>query len=569
MSEKEHARWALQGLRPIETSKIPNDIIAGITLATLAIPEVMGYTRIAGTPVITGLFTILIPMALYAFFGSSRHLVVGADSATAAVLAAGLVGLPAVGSSQYLAYAELLALIVGLMLIAARAVKLGFLADFLSRTVLVGFLTGVGVQVAIAQLPDMLGIPHHGAGPVQELAIDILHLSMTNPYALTISLVVLVFVFGCKRTAKKLPAALIALICLIILSYSFNLPSHGVDVLGQIPSGLPAIAFPNIHVTSAIFQTLLPTAFSMFVIILAQSAATSRAYATKYNEPFSENTDLVGLGIANIAAGLSGTFVVNGSPTKTEMVDSAGGRSQLAQLTTVSIVCAVLLFLTATLSYLPIAVLATIVFVIAVDLVDVRTMRAIFRQRPSEFWVALATAAIVVFVGVEQGILLAIFLSLVNHTRRGYRPTNHVLSIDADGVRRYLSVGSGAQYVPGLIVYAFNHSMYYANSDFFKAEVLELVNAARPQISWFCLDAAAVDDIDFSAAATLREVYGLLKAKGVRFVLSDVQESVRSELDRYQITDLLGSDGIFKTVREVESTYQQSSGSVPEPGHSN
>jgi len=553
----------LQGILPRNNAQIPSDVIAGITLAALAIPEVMGYTRIAGTPVITGLFTILIPMALYAVFGSSRHLVVGADSATAAVLAAGLVGLAAVGSPEYVAYASLLALIAGLMLMAARLVKLGFLADFLSRTVLVGFLTGVGVQVAVLQLPDMLGIPTHGASPIQELAADIFELSKMNPYAVAISLGVLAIILGVKRISKRIPAALLAVIGLIVMSYSFNLPAYGVNVLGQVPSGLPAIGLPNASVNWNILQRLFPIAFSMFIIILAQSAATSRAYADKYGEPFNENVDLVGLGIANVAAALSGTFVVNGSPTKTEIVDSAGGRSQVAQLATVSIVVIVLLFLTRPLSYIPIAVLAAIVFVIAIELIDVKKMREIFQQRPSEFWVALATAAIVVFIGVEQGILIAIFLSLVNHTRRGYHPSNKVLSIGQDGIRRYLAVESGAQFLPGLIVYLFNHSMYYANAEFFKTEVLSLVKGASPSVSWFCLDAATIDDIDFSAAATLREVNNLLKARGVRFLISDVQDSVRSELDRYQITGLMGSENIVKTIREVEEMYRQSSGIAP------
>jgi MFS superfamily sulfate permease-like transporter len=443
------------------------------------------------------------------------------------------------------------------MLIAARLVKLGFLADFLSRTVLVGFLTGVGVQVAILQLPDMFGIPIHGASPVQELTDDILQFSKMNLYALAISLGVLVFILGLKRASKRIPAALLAVMGLIIVSFSFNLPAYGVAVVGQVPSGLPAIGLPSVPVNWSILQRLFPTAFSMFIIILAQSAATSRAYADKYNERFSENVDLVGLGIANVAAALSGTFVVNGSPTKTEIVDSAGGRSQIAQLATVSIVVIVLLFLTGPISYIPTAVLAAIVFVIAAELIDVKQMREIFHQRPSEFWVALATAGIVVLVGVEPGILVAIFLSLIDHTRRGYRPSNNVIIVDKDGVRVSAPVGSGAQFLPGLILYCFNHSMYYANSELFKTEVLGLVNEAQPLVSWFCLDAAPIDDIDFSAAATLREVYGVLKAKGVRLVMVYVQDSVRSELDRYNITALIGNDGFFRRIHELEDAYRR------------
>jgi MFS superfamily sulfate permease-like transporter len=240
----------------------------------------MGYARIAGTPVITGLFTILIPMMLYAFFGSSRHLVVGADSATAAVLAAGLVGIATIGSSEYVAYASLLALIAGLMLIAARLARLGFLADFLSRTVLVGFLTGVGIQVGISQLHDMLGLTGHGLSPVQEILGDLPQISKTNLYSLSVSIGVLLIIFCLRRVSKRIPATLIAVLAAIILSYAFDLGAR-LSVLGPVPSGLPTLGLPSAPLNWSILEQLLPTAFSMFVVILAQSAATSRAYAAR------------------------------------------------------------------------------------------------------------------------------------------------------------------------------------------------------------------------------------------------------------------------------------------------
>jgi len=564
-------RWPIfRAVVPGAKAEIPKDVVAGVTLATLAIPEVMGYTRIAGTPVITGLFTILLPMALYAFFGSSRHLVVGADSATAAVLAAGLVGLAAVGTNEYVAYAGILALIVAGMLILARLVRLGFLADFLSRTVLVGFLTGVGIQVAILQIPDMLGISGQRGNLIQEVATLYGLIYKTNVYALIISIAVLIVIFGAKRISRKIPAALGVVVAIIVTSYLLNLSSYGVPVLGAVPSGLPGLTLPTPPMSWTIFQRLLPIAFSMFVIIIAQSAATSRAYADRYDEGFDENMDLVGLGLANIGAALSGTFVVNGSPTKTEMVDSAGGRSQLAQLTTVSIVLAVLLFLTAPLSYMPIAVLAGIVFIIGVELIDIKQMRKIFVQRRSEFWIALLTAGIVVFVGVEQGIILAIVLSLFDHTRRGYRPTNTVLSVDPDGVRHATPVASHGQLHPGLIVYRFNHSMYYANCEQFKSEVHELVTGAQPPLSWFCLDLGSVDDIDFSAAEALQDVCSELKQRAIRLTFVEVQASVRAELDRYGIIQQIGSQNMFGRIHEVEAAYRQtpmgSGNTKPESG---
>jgi MFS superfamily sulfate permease-like transporter len=293
----------------------------------------------------------------------------------------------------------------------------------------------------------------------------------------------------------------------------------------------------------------------MFIVILAQSAATSRAYATRYSESFSENIDLVGLGLANIGAGLTGAFVVNGSPTKTQMVDSAGGRSQLATLTTSVIVLIVLLFLTKPLAYMPEAVLSSVVFLIGVELVDALGMRKIFAQRPVEFWVALITALVVILIGVEQGILLAIVLSILSHTRHGYRPKNAVLAVDSSGKRHMVPVSSHAQVIPGLMIYRFHHSMYYANAEHFSQEVLELVDSAQPPLSWFCIDATAVDDIDFSAAATLRETHRLLKEKGVRLVLTEVEEEIRRELDRSELTDLIGKDAFFETLSDVEAAY--------------
>ncbi|HUL11881.1 MAG TPA: SulP family inorganic anion transporter, partial [Methylococcaceae bacterium] len=392
----------LQGVLPITAAQIPAEIIGGITLAAIAIPEVMGYTKIAGTPVITGLYTMLIPTALFAIFGSSRHLVVGADSATAAILASALVGIAATGSEQYLALAGVLALMSAVFLILARVMRLGFLSDFLSRTVLIGFLTGVGVQVALGQLAGMLGLEPGGHGTLGKFWNNLQHLGQVSGYEMTIALTVLVVIVGLELVSKKIPGALIAAIGAIVAIWAFGLDKQ-VHVVGTVPGGLPYLGLPKVEWNWQVMTTLMPTAFAMFVVILAQSAATSSAYATRYGERFSANTDLVGLALANIGAGLSGTFVVNGSPTKTQIVDSAGGRSQLSLLVMVAIVLLVLLFLTAPLAFMPEAALSAIVFLIGVGLIDIAGMRRIYKQRRSEFWVALATTLTVVVVGVQQG----------------------------------------------------------------------------------------------------------------------------------------------------------------------
>jgi high affinity sulfate transporter 1 len=549
----------LGGILPIVGSQIPTDIVAGITLAALAIPEVMGYTKIAGMPVVTGLYTILIPMALFAIFGSSRHLVVGADSATAAIMAAGLAGMAAIASPQYVALAGLLALITAVLLILARLLRLGFIADFLSRTVLIGFLTGVGIQVAVGQISGMLGIPGGGAGPVQKLITDFQQLPQTNVPTLAISVGVLAIIVGARRINKKIPGALIAVIAAIVLSYALNLTSYGVAVLGTVPGGLPQIELPAVTVNWALTQQLLPIAFSMFIVILAQSAATSRAYATRYGERFSENVDLVGLGLANIGAGLSGTFVVNGSPTKTQMVDSAGGRSQLATLTTSLIVVVVLLFLTVPLSFMPEAVLSSVVFLIGIELVDVKGMRDILAQRPVEFWVALITALVVIFIGVEQGIILAIVLSLLLHTRHGYKPKNSVIEA-GHGRFRAVPLQNAGETLPGLVVYRFNHSMYYANSEQLSEEVLNLAKMGPEPVKWLCCDMVAVDDVDFSAAATLRELIRELHERETRMVFASTSDHVRGQLDASGVTALAGEDAYVPDLADALEAYQNGLG---------
>ncbi len=548
-----------QGILPIKGSQASTDIMAGLTLAALAIPEVMGYTKIAGTPVITGLYTILIPMTLFAFFGSSRHLVVGADSATAAILAGTLAGMAASGTAEWLALAEVLALLSAVFLIIARIISLGFLADFLSRTVLVGFLTGVGVQVAVGELSGMFGLTGGGQGLIYKIINDFQQIGQANFYALAISFIVLVLIVGSKKVSEKIPGALIFVIGAIAASSVFNLEAHGVHLLGRIPGGLPKISLPDVHWEKDLVLKLLPTAFSMFIVILAQSSATSRAYAVRFNERVSEDGDLIGLSLANVGAALSGTFVVNGSPTKTQMVVSAGGRSQLAQITTSLIVLLVLLFLTGPLAKMPNAVLSAVVFLIGVELIDIKGMRKIWVQRPSEFWVALITALVVIFVGVEQGIVLAMVLSLIEHVRRSYRSKNDIVVPDKTGGWRLLPVTAPEQMRPGLLVYRFAHTMYYANAQQLSEQVVGLSNRAQPPLVWFCIDASAVADVDFTAASTLRDIHGILRRREVRLVFCQVIDLVKAELDRYELTDLLGKDAFYGNISAVISAYEKMS----------
>ena len=543
----------LRGLLPLQRSRVWPDVLAGLTLAALGVPEVLGYAKIAGMPLVTGLYTMLLPMAVFAVLGSSRHLVVAADSATAAILAAALAGMATAGSERYVRLAGLAALLTAALLLLARLARLSFLANFLSRTVLVGFLTGVGIQVAAGQLPDMLGVTATGQQTLPRVLDTVRAFPHVHGADVAVSAGVIVIVLATRRITRRIPGPLIAVVLAIGVSKAFDLASHGVTVVGPVPRGLPALGLPTVG--RADTGALLGAAVSMFVIILAQSAATSRAYAAKYSEPLSIADDLTGLGAANAAAAFSGTFVVNGSPTKAQMVDSAGGRSQLSELAAAGVVLVTLLLLTGPLAYLPKAALAAVVFLIAAELVDVTGMRHILALRQGEFAVALLTAAAVVAVGVEYGIVLAIIASVVDHLRHSYSPLNSVLVKSPAGHWQPDPVTPGARTEAGIVFYRFGTSLYYANAARLLADLQALAGRGE-SLEWLVFDCAAIEDIDYTASTILAQVVEYAQQRRVRFVVSSVLPPVRRQLDAYGISKALGPGTCYETPGEALDAFR-------------
>jgi high affinity sulfate transporter 1 len=539
----------LGGLLPFKPRRALKDAFAGVTLASMNIPQVLGYTRIAGTPVVTGLYTVLLPLVAFAVFGSSRHLVVAADSATAAIFSSSLSRMAPLASEKYMALVGMLTLLTAGLLLLARVFKLGFLADFLSRTVLVGFLTGVGIQVGIAMLGGMLGvnvISHRTLGQLWEVVRGAPALS---PQTTALSIFVVASILLGRRFAPRFPVSLVVVVGTIAASAWFHLSKHGFAVIGPVPGGLPSLKWPDANWRETL--DLLPVAGSCFVMIIAQSAATSRVYATIFKERVDEDADILGIAAANAAAAVSGAFVVNGSPTQTAMADQAGARSQVAQLAFAAVVLVVLLFLTGPLQYLPHCVLASIVFTIAVGMVNVQGLSDIRRESPGEFLLALFTAAAVPAIGVEQGILLAIALSLVQHVRHSYQPHTMVLAPGVTGRWEPAPATPGSQTEPGLIIYRFGADLFYANADRFADEVRSLVDKAPASVRWFVLDAGTVTDLDYSAARTVRDLLGELTAKNVGVMFARVNTYLRADLDRHGISAKLGEARIFATLHEA------------------
>jgi sulfate permease, SulP family len=538
----------LWSARPVGRREALRDVLAGFTLAAMNIPQALGYTKIAGTPVVTGLYTLLLPVIAFAALGSSRYLVVAADSATAAIMANGLAPLAQVATPRYMELASMVALLAAGFLLLARILKLGFIADFLSETVLVGFLTGVGLQVAIAVLGEILGIPVETHKTLRQLLEVLRSLPHAHGLTLVISAAVVTVILLCRRLAPRLPGPLFAVAGAVIASATFDLAGRGVSVIGPVEGGLPRLRVPDVSWNDML--ALVPVAASCFVMIVAQSAATARAYALRQPEPFDENRDLMGLSAANAAAALSGTFVVNGSPTQTSMVERSGGSSQLAHLVTAGTVGLVLLFLTGPLQYLPRCTLGAIVFTIAIGLVDLHGLRDIQRESPRECLLALVTATVVVGIGVGAGIVLAMVLSLLHHVRHSYQPHTAVL-VDDEGHWRPIPALPGAQSEPGVIVFQFGADLFYANAARFAAEVRALVAGAPAPVRWLVLEAGAVTFVDYSAARVVHRLIEELTAGGVTLLLVHAEASLRSDLARHHLTDVVGEDRIFERLREA------------------
>ena len=544
-----------QGIKPVTRARAVRDALAGVVFAAMDIPQVLGYTRIAGMPIITGLYALLLPLFAFAAFGSSRYLVVAADSATAAILRSGLTGMAPAASTRYVALAGLVALLTAGFLLFARLLKLGFIADFLSRTVLVGFLTGVGFQVGIAVLGQMLGVPTDSRITLVQLYRVCRNLPQLHLPTVFVTVAILATIFLLRRIAPKFPGTLLAIIGATAASAVWNFAGRGIAVVGPVVGGLPHLGFPDVHWNDVL--PLSSVAGSCTIMILAQSAATSRIYAARHNQKLDADQDIVGLSAANAAAAFSGGFVVNGSPTQTAMVESAGSQSQIAQVATAVTVAIVLLFLTKPLQYLPQCVLGTMVFLVAIHMIDLRSLREIRKESPAEFALALITALFVISVGVEQGIVLAMVMSLLRIVHHSYHPRSGVMISESDGTWKLIPPVAGALTEPGLVMYRFGAALYYANASRFSDEILTLAGRSPTSVRWLIVDAEAITNVDYSAARVVEELQKDLTKAGVAFGFARLPWNTKADFDRHHLTECIGPSMIFNRLHEALDAYEK------------
>ena len=550
----------LKSMRPfdraaLDRASMVRDATAGVELAAMSVPQSLGYASIAGMPAVTGFYTLLLPLLGFAGFGSSRYLVVAADSATAAILAGGISGMAAAGSARYVALAGVVALMTAALLLMARVLKLGFLADFLSQTVLVGFLTGVGFQVGIAVLGQMLGIEVASHRTVFQLAELFRGLPQAHLPSLGLSALVVAGALALSRFVPRVPGPLIAVVGSVAASAVWDFAGHGIAVIGPVASGLPHLTLPDFHWKD--IEVLVPVAASCFVMIVTQSAATARIYALRHHERLDEDADLIGLSAANGLAAFSGTFVVNGSPTQTAGVESAGSGSQIAQVSTAAVVALVLLFLTHPLQYLPRCVLGSIVFIVAIRLVDLKGMGGIRRESPGEFALALTTALVVVLVGVEQGIVLAMVMSLLRIVHHSYHPHTAVLVRGEGDLWQLTPAVPGAITEPGLVVYRFGAPLFYANAGRFSDEIRGLVGPDPSPVRCVIVDAGAITKLDYSAARIVQELQTELASRRIELLFAHVEPGLQQDFDRHHLTGIIGSARIFDKLHEAIARYHE------------
>ena len=549
----------LQGLRGVGASALPTEILSGITLAALMIPLNIGYAQIAGLPPTAGLYAAILPLVVFSCFSSSRHLVASPDTANAALIASLLAPLAAQNDPRYLQLVYAQTLVCALIFFGFWIFKLGFLVNFLSRPVIIGFIAGLGVEVLTSQIVKIMGIAVEAEDWVPKLLETITKIPQVSLFQLLIGAGTIVIIRLLKRYTPRLPDALIALATATVVVAVFELSASGVSVLGEVPSGLPTLTIPQVAISD--YFKLIPGALALCVVSLPDALVLGRKYAQQSGTLFNGDSEMFAFGASNVAAGLTGGFVLGVSASRTAAMWDSGARSQIPSLVAAGVVAVALLFFTGVLALLPIAALAGIVANAVLSLIDVKQLRELFHMRRSEFWIALICLFSVLTLGPLIGVAIAFLLTTVEVVRRAANPSTAILGqIPGRSSFFMASRDETVQTVPGLIIYRFGAPLFFANANAFREEVERLIETTQPRIEWFVLDASAISDIDTSGAEALEQVADLLKARGIILAASRLMPKVRALLQKYELHDYLEESRLFDTNHAAALAFFQAQG---------
>jgi sulfate permease, SulP family len=525
------------------------DLFAGITIFAMLVPQAMAYGELAGVAPVVGLYTALGGLVGYALFGSSRRLMIGPESSSALIVASVVAPAAADGSPAHVALlAALLALLVGAIALGAGLARLGFLADFVSKPILLGYITGVAIFMIAGQIGKLFGITIESEQFFQQLEELFTHLGQTRVLALLVGVALLGFLLVLRRVAPKVPAALIVVVLMTLVSSLLHLQLYGIAVVGPLPAGLPQLGFPDLSFSDV--WNLLPSALSLTLIVFADAILTARAVAEKHGEKVNANRELIGLGAANLAAGLLQGFPAAASQSRTAVNHAAGGKTQLVGIVAVTLLVAFLLWFTRLLENLPQLVLAVIIIAAAINLIEIKPLLQVYRLRRLEFYLALVTLVGVLTIGVLTGILVAVGLALVVVIGRISRPHDAVLG-SVEGVDGYQDIEQYAncETVPGLIAYRYDAPLFFANADHFLTEVQELIDTAQPPVEWLLIDAEAIVDIDVTATEAISTLQRELERRGVVLAIARANHPLQEMLKRAGLTERIGAQHFYPTVR--------------------
>lgn len=538
----------LRGLRGWSGRDLSGDLFAGATLAAIAIPEQIATARLGDFSPEIGFFAFIAAVLAFAVFGASRHLSVGADSTITPILAGGLALIATSGSPHYVTMAALLALMVGAIVLVGGLLRLGWIAALLSVPVMAGFLAGIAVHILVSQLPELLGLPPGSGNVFQRLAAVKADIGQVNFWSLALGVAVFAIVTVCERISARIPGALIALALATLAVTALDLNGRGVAVLGTLPAGLPGLGLPQ--VTFDDMRTLVPLALLVAIIVMVQTAATTRSFAGESGTPPDVNRDFVGVGAASLLSGLAGAFPVNSSPPRTAIVSETGGRSQLACLLAAAVVLLLVLFGKSLLANVPQAALAGILFFVAMRILRWQTFSGTFRQAPLEFALIMITAIAIIALPIEVGVAIGIGLSLL-HGLWGMTQAAAIEFEKVPGTSIWWPPSDAPQgeRVPGVLVLAFQAPLSFVNADGFSRDFRAMIDARAGTLKHVVFEASSVIDIDFTAAQALVAVIEHCREAGISFRIARL-ETVRAQkaLERFGIVAMLGSNAIFRSV---------------------
>jgi high affinity sulfate transporter 1 len=548
-------------LRKYRADWLPSDVLAGVSVASIQVPTAIAYAVLAGFSAETGLYASVLPLIAYALLGSSRQLIVGPDSATCAMIAATLLPLAGHDAHRYADYSVVLALMVGAFSILGGFARLGFIADFLSRPILTGFLNGVGLSIIAGQMGKLLGLTIQSNNFIGQLGEVASRLGETHVLTAALGVGLMLFLIVLKRVAPRIPGPLAGVVIGGLIVASFDLTARGVRVLGVVASGLPPLGIPSVDPHD--LSSLAIGALGIALVSYCSAMLTARSFAARNHYDLDANQDFIALGVANLSAGLSRGFVVSGADSRTAISEAAGAKSRLAGVVSAAATALVVLFFTGPLRYIPNPALAAVLIMAGIGLIDVATLRRLRTIDRFEFRLAVATTLGVLVAGVLPGIVVAVALAIARLLSLAARPTDAVLG-EIPGQDVYLNVAEHpeAMTLPGLIIYRFDAGPLFFNAGYLKQRIRAVIAAAPARPAWFLFSAEAASVMDFTGAEALREICEELDALDITFAVARPRGRFDLMLGRTGLDARIGADHIFPSVRSGVTAFRAATAAV-------